>query len=78
MAQQRISCLFNPDVGNFHYGTERPMKPQPISKLSAIKVNTLDAQILIDSFDFYRKLHLKTHKLSQNTKVRKMFVTSFS
>lgn len=39
MSKQRVSYFFNPDVGNFHYGTGHPMKPHRLSVIHSLISN---------------------------------------
>lgn len=39
MSKQKVSYFFNPDVGNFHYGTGHPMKPHRLSVIHSLILN---------------------------------------
>lgn len=39
MSKPKVSYFFNPDVGNFHYGTGHPMKPHRLSVIHSLVLN---------------------------------------
>lgn len=39
MSNKKVSYFFNPEVGNFHYGTGHPMKPHRLSVIHSLVMN---------------------------------------
>lgn len=39
MSAKRVSYFYNPDVGNFHYGSCHPMKPHRLSVIHSLVLN---------------------------------------
>ncbi|KAB0791481.1 hypothetical protein PPYR_03281 [Photinus pyralis] len=39
MSTKKVSYFYNPDVGNFHYGTGHPMKPHRLSVIHSLVLN---------------------------------------
>jgi histone deacetylase 3 len=37
--KNRISYYYHPDIGNFHYGTQHPMKPQRLAATHSLITN---------------------------------------
>lgn len=48
MSTKRVSYFFNPDVGNFHYGTGHPMKPHRLTVIHS----------LVSAYGLHRKMQV--------------------
>lgn len=59
MTKRRVSYLWDPQVGNFHYGTSHPMKPHRIAVTHSLVLN----YGLQKAMDVYRPYHASFHDM---------------